>query len=147
MAHRYCYEAVDRLYRDIMKSVDPRLEFVPFGGKVILFAGDFRQTLPIIPRGSRAKTVNASLKKSHLWTQITRLRLSINMRVQLLQQQGHDSTNQVNSSPLTNIMSIFNHLNSGTLCRSTSFNWKWHHSKPFPDSTGYVVKRTSDYFR
>ena len=29
-----------------MKTVDPKFEHVPFGGKLIIFSGDFRQKLP-----------------------------------------------------------------------------------------------------
>jgi ATP-dependent DNA helicase PIF1 len=41
------------------------------GNTVTVMSGDFRQILPIIPRGSRAQTVNASLKKSILWPQVS----------------------------------------------------------------------------
>ena len=43
MGNRYHLEALDRTLRDLMKSVDPDLEHVPFGGKVIVIGGDFRQ--------------------------------------------------------------------------------------------------------
>ena len=39
-----------------------------------LFSGDFRQTLPVIPKGTRADEVQASLKSSYVWK---------DMRVQL----------------------------------------------------------------
>ena len=32
-----------------------------FGNKIIIFCGDPRQTLPVIPKGSRSLTVNASM--------------------------------------------------------------------------------------
>ena len=41
MTHRHAFEAVDRTLRDLMKVVDPLLEEKPFGGKVIVFGGDF----------------------------------------------------------------------------------------------------------
>ena len=37
MMSRYVYETVDRTFRDIMKTVDPKLEHVPFGGKLMIF--------------------------------------------------------------------------------------------------------------
>ena len=49
MQHRYCFEAVDRTLRDIRGD-----ESVSFGGVTVLFAGDFRQCLPIVPSGSRS---------------------------------------------------------------------------------------------
>ncbi|XP_039968358.1 uncharacterized protein LOC120780136, partial [Bactrocera tryoni] len=38
-----------------------------FGGALILLSGDFRQTLPIIPRSTPADEMNACLKSSFLW--------------------------------------------------------------------------------
>jgi hypothetical protein len=62
MMHRHCLEALDRTLRDIMAATNPALEHVPFGGKCILLGGDFRQVLPVVPKGGRAAIVNASLK-------------------------------------------------------------------------------------
>ncbi|XP_010424647.1 PREDICTED: uncharacterized protein LOC104709786 [Camelina sativa] len=44
MMSKYCFETLDRSLKDIMRDHDDK----PFGGKVILFGGDFRQILPII---------------------------------------------------------------------------------------------------
>ena len=46
MCMRYNIEAVDRTIRAIIKVPD-----IPFDGKCILFSGDFRQILPVIPKG------------------------------------------------------------------------------------------------
>jgi hypothetical protein len=48
---------------------DPALERVHFGGKLVIFAGDWRQVLPVVVRGGRAQVVNACLKSSVLWEQ------------------------------------------------------------------------------
>ncbi|KAJ8715521.1 hypothetical protein PYW07_010003 [Mythimna separata] len=48
---------------------------------VVLLAGDFRQTLPVIARGTPADEINACLKASVLWTHV--VSLSTNMRVLL----------------------------------------------------------------
>ena len=45
------------------------------------FCGDFRQILPVIPRGTRGQIVSACLKRSPLWQHIQRLPLTINMRL------------------------------------------------------------------
>uniref|UniRef100_A0A0R0L851 ATP-dependent DNA helicase n=1 Tax=Glycine max TaxID=3847 RepID=A0A0R0L851_SOYBN len=37
------------------------------GSKVIVFGGDFRQILPVIPRGSRSDIINATINSSYLW--------------------------------------------------------------------------------
>lgn len=54
----------------------------PFGGKTMIFGGDFQQTLPVIPRGSREDIVAACLQKSYLWEHIRVLELRENMRLQ-----------------------------------------------------------------
>ena len=48
MCHRYSIEALDKSLQDIMHNGNP------FGGKVIVFGGDFRQILPVVPRGNRS---------------------------------------------------------------------------------------------
>lgn len=53
------------------------------GGVTVLLTGDFRQTLPVIPRGSRADEVKACIKASYLWPLIEQLSLNKNMRVHL----------------------------------------------------------------
>ena len=77
-----------------MKAIDPALEFVPFGGKVVVFGGDFPQTLPVVRRGSRSAVVAACLKWSSLWQDIRKLRLAINMRVACMLAQGADAAGQ-----------------------------------------------------
>lgn len=52
------------------------------GGITVLFCGDFRQTLPVITRGTRADEVGACLKRSVLWPGIQKLYLSQNMRIE-----------------------------------------------------------------
>ena len=47
---------LDRSLRDLTNNPDQ-----PFGGTVIVLAGDFRQVLPIIKNGSRAQIVGASI--------------------------------------------------------------------------------------
>ena len=94
MSHKLAIEAVNRLLQDIMKCVHPDLEFVPFGGKVVVFGGDFRQTLPVVRRGSRSAVVAACLKWSSLWQDIRKLRLTINMRVARMLAQGADAAEQ-----------------------------------------------------
>ena len=67
MQHRYTFEAVNRTLKDIRK--DPR----PFGGVVFCFCGDFRQILPVIPRGTRGQIVSACIKRSPLWQHVQSL--------------------------------------------------------------------------
>ncbi len=74
--HRHCAEAVDRTLRDIMQRPD-----LPFGGKVVIFGGDFRQCAPVVSKGSRAAIVSAALSRSVLWHQVRVLTLTENMRL------------------------------------------------------------------
>lgn len=57
---------------------------------MILLIGDFRQTLPVIPRSTPADELNACLKSSNLWEHVKVLHLSMNMRVELQNDQSGD---------------------------------------------------------
>jgi ATP-dependent DNA helicase PIF1 len=60
-----------------------------FGGKVIVMGGDFKQLLPVIPRGTRGQIMDASLNRSAiLWHNVKVRHLHENMRVQRLLAQG-----------------------------------------------------------
>ncbi|KAM3685737.1 hypothetical protein ACB098_11G143300 [Castanea mollissima] len=53
MAHRNCFEAVDRSLRDILCFSNSNSAETPFGGKTVVLGGDFRQILPVISKGPR----------------------------------------------------------------------------------------------
>ena len=53
------------------------------GGVTLVLAGNFRQILPVIPRGTRADQISACLKKSYLCDHIQKVSLTIDMRVHL----------------------------------------------------------------
>lgn len=57
--HKHVSEALDRSLRYV-RGEKQKL----FGGLTVLFATDWRQCLPIIPRGGRGQIVNACLKSS-----------------------------------------------------------------------------------
>ena len=75
MQHRHCVEAVDRTLRDICSCEKP------FGGITVVLGGDFRQILPVVPKGLREQIVNASLRRSNIWRDIHVLTLDVNMRL------------------------------------------------------------------
>ena len=77
MIDRRAVEAVDRSLRDIRETD------APFGGLLTLFAGDWRQILPVVRGGARHQVVRACLKSSILWQDVTCLTLHTNMRVLL----------------------------------------------------------------
>ncbi|XP_019418537.1 PREDICTED: uncharacterized protein LOC109329317 [Lupinus angustifolius] len=73
MVNRYALEAVDRTLRDII-GCD-----APFGGKVVILGGDFRQVLPVIPKGNNAEMIAACIVNSPLWAYTNVLHLRQNM--------------------------------------------------------------------
>ncbi|KAG5893813.1 hypothetical protein JTB14_027850 [Gonioctena quinquepunctata] len=75
LSHKRAIEALDRCLQNIQSN--RKL----MGGVVVLLAGDFRQTLPVIERGTAADEINVYLKASYLWPKVGNL--TTNMRVQL----------------------------------------------------------------
>lgn len=73
--HRFAPEAVDRTLRDI------RNDNRPFGGLTVIFGGDFQQTLPVIPQGSKNEIIGAVLANSMLWRNMEIHYLRQNMRI------------------------------------------------------------------
>ena len=74
MAPSTALKAIDKLLKEIMKSSKP------FGGKTLLIGGDFCQTLPVIPHGTRAAIVEASIKFNENWKKFKVLKLKNNVR-------------------------------------------------------------------
>ncbi|CAL4067132.1 unnamed protein product, partial [Meganyctiphanes norvegica] len=88
MSHKAALEAVDKTLQDIRGNKKV------MGGVTFVMAGDFRQTLPIIERGTRANEVQASIKSSKLWNQVKKkFQLSTNMRIHLRRRQNIDDEN------------------------------------------------------
>ncbi|KAG5512701.1 hypothetical protein RHGRI_038884 [Rhododendron griersonianum] len=73
MAKKQSIEALDALLHDITENN------TLFGGKVVVLGGDFRQVLPVIPKGTKEDCINASLVKSYIWKSLTKLKLTENM--------------------------------------------------------------------
>jgi len=73
MAPSLALAAVNKLLKEIMNTNKP------FGGKTVLLGGDFRQTLPVVPHGSRSAIVEASLKFNELWDKFQILKLTNNV--------------------------------------------------------------------
>ena len=74
MIHKKALEAVDRTLRDVRQNDDI------MGGLLFVLSGDFRQILPVIPRGTRANEVHSCLKSSVLWCSVETHYLTTNMR-------------------------------------------------------------------
>ncbi|XP_076881484.1 uncharacterized protein LOC143529608 [Bidens hawaiensis] len=81
MTHKHAFEALDRTLRDMLGQNGNMNCERPFGEKVVVFGGDFRQTLPIVQGGTRHDIVNASLCSSYLWGICKLIKLTKNMRL------------------------------------------------------------------
>ncbi|XP_072058023.1 uncharacterized protein [Arachis hypogaea] len=51
--NRFCFEALDRTIRDLLRHTNDASLHLPFGGKTVVLGGNFRQIPPIITKGSR----------------------------------------------------------------------------------------------
>jgi len=67
-------EVVNRLLKEVFRNPNT------FGNTVILFGGDFRQILPVVPHGNRVAIIEETIKRCSLWPHITTVKLTTNMR-------------------------------------------------------------------
>ncbi|KAK4511760.1 uncharacterized protein ATC70_007304 [Mucor velutinosus] len=90
MIRKDLIETVDRTFKDMMKNS------LPCGGRLIVFAGDFRQVLPIVPGASRSGIVSQCINRCCFWPQVRKFKLETNMRVQqALEDNNQDLANQL----------------------------------------------------
>lgn len=75
MSHKKAFEAFDRTMKDLRNNE------IIMGGALLLLAGDFRQTLPVIPKSTMTDEINACLKQSYLWNHVEKISLKTNMRI------------------------------------------------------------------
>lgn len=61
MTNKAAFEAVDSLFRSLTASP------LPFGGKILMTVGDFRQVAPVVKGGGLSAAIDASVRMSHLW--------------------------------------------------------------------------------
>ena len=85
MMSTHSLNAIDKLFRKVTKNHD-----VPFGGKVILSGGDFRQCLPVVTHGNRVKVVEATIKNCVTWPLFKQLKLTQNIRTEAGNQEHAD---------------------------------------------------------
>ncbi|XP_057747327.1 uncharacterized protein LOC130966529 [Arachis stenosperma] len=81
MMNKFCFEALDRTMRDLLQHTNHSSLRLPFGGKTVVFGGDFKQILLVITKGSRQDIVNPSINSSYLWHECKLLSLTQNMRL------------------------------------------------------------------
>lgn len=75
MQHRAAIECVDRSLKHLRKNPEP------FGGISVIFSGDFRQTLPIVPNQDFLDQAYVSIKSSFLWSMLDKFELLQNVHL------------------------------------------------------------------
>lgn len=65
----------------ICKEMVPQYQNLPFGGKTVIFSGDFKQSLPVVPREGLNAQILACFQKSPLYNEFTKMKLTINQRM------------------------------------------------------------------
>ncbi len=61
MMNKDCFSALDKTLCDLTGLPD-------FGGIVMIFTGDWRQTLPVVKRGNEAQIVHACVGTAPFWS-------------------------------------------------------------------------------
>lgn len=78
MCQRLCIEQLNRNLQQATKYT------ILFGNKVLLFYGDLRRILPVVPSRSRAQIINACMKSSLLYHSFRTVKITENMGLQSL---------------------------------------------------------------
>ena len=90
---------------------------IPFGGKIFLFGGDFRQTLPVLRHASNTAVVENCIASSFLRPQAKRFSFTRNMRANsdqeefksFLMQMGNGELPTKNTAPFADSVEIPSH--------------------------------------
>lgn len=80
MAHKTTIEVLDRSLQNLMGNNEI------FGGKILIFSGDFRQIPPVVQSSTSCDAVSVTIKRSHLWKHFFKVDLN------LLQRSKDDTT-------------------------------------------------------
>ncbi|XP_015954267.1 uncharacterized protein LOC107478646 [Arachis duranensis] len=75
------FEILDRTLKNLMSVTDQHKTHQSFGGKVVILGGNFKQILPVIPKGSRHDILISVINSSHPWSFCKVLKLHTNMRL------------------------------------------------------------------
>ena len=70
ISNKACVECTSKLMQDITRCLEP------FGGKVVVGLGDFRQVAPVVPEGGPSAIFDASIRSSYLWQSFNILSLT-----------------------------------------------------------------------
>ena len=76
MQPKECLMALNRTLNDFVSNDNCQFANIP-----MLLCGDFRQILPVVPRGSRHNVIDATISKLPFWNKVNIFHLTINERV------------------------------------------------------------------
>jgi ATP-dependent DNA helicase PIF1 len=71
-----------------MAIINPAFKFLPFDSLVVVFGGNFRQILLVVPRGTKGDVVATTLNCFSIWQHVRVFKMHTNMRVKRLLAQG-----------------------------------------------------------
>jgi len=94
MTSKNILSSVDRLLRNLMGHTDQYNQFhphpKPFGGKIFIFGGDFRQNTPVLPKQNRAGICMQLISRCSWWSNINKFKLTINERIRRVASSNED---------------------------------------------------------
>ncbi|CAC5395794.1 unnamed protein product [Mytilus coruscus] len=133
MVHKHVIECGHRTFCDIMECNDP------FGGKIVMLGGDFRQVLPVIRHGRQADIVESNLKRITIIPSDAGLPFDLKRR-QFIRPAFEITINKYQEQILDHIgldltESIFSH---GQLCVALSRVRSFHSLTILPNKDSFV---------
>jgi hypothetical protein len=87
--HKNCIDAVDRTLWTLTGIEHP------FGGKIVIFAGEFCQTLPVVKYNEFLPAYGTTLRSLRVWKNVMEYQLTENMRLASALAGPHMEENQV----------------------------------------------------
>jgi hypothetical protein len=101
MKLNYALNGINHLFQMMAKNRDD-----PYGNKVLLLGGDFRQCLPVVRHGNRVKIIESTIKTNETWPLFHQLRLVQNMRTAAGSQEYADWLLQLGNGTLPSIPTL-----------------------------------------
>ncbi|EFP86599.2 uncharacterized protein PGTG_12981 [Puccinia graminis f. sp. tritici CRL 75-36-700-3] len=138
---KYAVEAVDQAFRSLMDNEQP------FGGKIVIFGGDFRQTLPVVPGGSVLDQGRCCMISSAIWNDVFYFQLTQNLR---LRASGDDQSARSNLLRPTGFAEWLLSVGNGsgqtdfTADIDIAFGWVYRHSDARVVAERAIVKTYGD---
>ncbi|XP_045031967.1 ATP-dependent DNA helicase pif1-like [Daphnia magna] len=120
MKTNHALDTINHLLQTVMKNrVDP------YGGKVLLLGGDFRQCLPVVRHGNRVQVAEATIINNATWPHFHELRLVQNMRTTAGSQDYADWLIELGNGIRPQILRLNNQMSSKFHNTFSTFNVIW----------------------